>query len=123
MARAIAPRAGAAQVEAGFSRPWLMRQQRLHRGHRSGHVLRSARPTFPALLRYAAAAAGRFVAQHRKATLATVTIDDDWARVIERRTDGDMTSRWRVPIHWRPISRWSSWTWTEYGRTAPVRPS
>ncbi|HEX6790835.1 MAG TPA: DUF3536 domain-containing protein [Candidatus Krumholzibacteria bacterium] len=64
--------------------------------------LRSARPPFPAPLRHAAAAvAGRFVApaDRKRYTSATVTIDDDWVRVTERRTGRRYDYRWRVPVH------------------------
>jgi len=61
--------------------------------------LRSARPTFPAPMRHAAAAvAARHVApaQRKRFTSATVQIDDDWVRVIERRTGRRHDFRWRV---------------------------
>jgi alpha-amylase/alpha-mannosidase (GH57 family) len=61
--------------------------------------LRSARPTFPAPMRHAAAAvAARHVApgDRRRFTSATVEIDDDWVRVIDRRTGRRHDFRWRV---------------------------
>lgn len=61
--------------------------------------LRSARPTFQASVRHAAAAvAARHVApaERRRFTSATVEIDDDWIRVIERRTGRRHDFRWRV---------------------------
>jgi hypothetical protein len=64
--------------------------------------LRSARPTFPAPMRHAAAAvAARFVAptDRKRYTSATVAIDDDWVRVVERRTGRRNDYRWRVTSH------------------------
>jgi alpha-amylase/alpha-mannosidase (GH57 family) len=64
--------------------------------------LRSARPTFPAPMRHAAAAVA---ARHldpdtrRRFTSATVEIDDDWVRVVERRTGRRHDYRWRVLSH------------------------
>lgn len=61
--------------------------------------LRSARPSFPAPLRHAAAAvAARHAApgERRRFTSATVEIDDDWVRVAERRTGRRHDYRWRV---------------------------
>lgn len=61
--------------------------------------LRSARPTFPAPMRHAAAAvAGRHVApaDRRRYTSAAVEIEDDWVRVTERRTGRRHDYRWRV---------------------------
>ncbi len=61
--------------------------------------LRSARPTFPAPMRHAAAAvAGRHVApaDRKRYTSAAVEIDDDWVRVTERRTGRRHDYRWRV---------------------------
>jgi hypothetical protein len=64
--------------------------------------LRSARPAFTAPMRHAAAAvAARFVAptDRKRYTSATVTIDDDWVRVVERRTGRRHDYRWRVTAH------------------------
>lgn len=64
--------------------------------------LRSARPPFTAPMRHAAAGvAGRFVApaDRKRYTSATVQIDDDWVRVVERRTGRRYDYRWRIPIH------------------------
>jgi len=61
--------------------------------------LRDARPTFPAPMRHAAAAvAARRVspAERRRFTSATIEIDDDWVRVMERRTGHRYDYRWRV---------------------------
>jgi hypothetical protein len=61
--------------------------------------LRSARPTFPAPMRHAAAAvAARHVApsERKRFTSATVEIDDDWVRVVDRRTGRRHDFRWRV---------------------------
>jgi len=61
--------------------------------------LRSARPTFPAPMRHAAAAvAARHVAptERKRFTSATVELDDDWVRVAERRTGRRHDFRWRV---------------------------
>jgi hypothetical protein len=64
--------------------------------------LRWARPTFPAAMRHAAAAvAARYVAptERKRYTSATVDIDDDWVRVVERRTGRRYDYRWRVIAH------------------------
>lgn len=64
--------------------------------------LRSARPPFPAPMRHAAAGvAGRFVApgDRKRYTSASVQIDDDWVRVVERRTGRQYDYRWRIPMH------------------------
>jgi hypothetical protein len=64
--------------------------------------LRSARPAFPGAMRHAAAAvAARFAAptDRKRYTSATVTIDDDWVRVVERRTGRRHDYRWRVTAH------------------------
>jgi alpha-amylase/alpha-mannosidase (GH57 family) len=64
--------------------------------------LRSARPAFPAAMRHAAAAvAARFVApmERKRYTSAIVTIDDDWVRMVERRTGRQYDYRWRVTSH------------------------
>ncbi len=61
--------------------------------------LRSARPSFSAPMRHAAAAvAARQVAptERKRFTSATVEVDDDWARVVERRTGRRHDFRWRV---------------------------
>lgn len=61
---------------------------------------REARPKFPAAMRHAAAAVGaRHVAptDRRRFTSATIEIDDDWVRVIERRTGRRHDFRWHVP--------------------------
>jgi hypothetical protein len=61
--------------------------------------LRSARPTFPAPMRHAAAAvAARHVApmERKRFTTATVELDDDWVRVVEKRTGRRNDYRWRV---------------------------
>jgi hypothetical protein len=61
--------------------------------------LRSARPSFPAPMRHAAAAvAARHVAptERKRFTSATVEVDDDWVRVAERRTGRRHDFRWRV---------------------------
>jgi hypothetical protein len=53
-------------------------------------------------MRHAAAAvAGRFAAptDRKRYASATVVIDDDWARVTERRTGRGHDYRWRVPAH------------------------
>jgi alpha-amylase/alpha-mannosidase (GH57 family) len=68
-------------------------------GNGQDAYLRSARPTFPAPMRHAAAAvAGRHVApgDRKRYTSATVEIDDDWVRVTERRTGRRHDYRWRV---------------------------
>ena len=68
-------------------------------GNGQDAYLRSARPTFPAPMRHAAAAvAGRHVApgDRKRYTSATVEIDDDWVRVTERRTGRRYDYRWRV---------------------------
>jgi len=60
---------------------------------------RHARPGLPAAARHAAAAvAARAVApsERRRFTSATVEIDDDWVRVIERRTGRRHDYRWHV---------------------------
>jgi hypothetical protein len=64
--------------------------------------LRSARPAFSAAMRHAAAAvAARFVAPtvRKRYTSAIVTIDDDWVRMVERRTGRQHDYRWRVTAH------------------------
>ena len=64
--------------------------------------LRSARPAFSAPMRHAAAAvAAKFVAptDRKRFTSATVTVDDDWVRVVERRTGRRYDYRWRVTAH------------------------
>ena len=64
--------------------------------------LRSARPAFPAAMRHAAAAvAAKFVApgERKRYTTAAVTIDDDWVRVVEKRTGRRSDYRWRVTTH------------------------
>jgi hypothetical protein len=61
--------------------------------------LRSARPTFSASRRHAAAAvAARHVAptERKRFTTAAVEIDDDWVRVVEKRTGRRHDFRWRV---------------------------
>lgn len=61
--------------------------------------LRSARPTFPAPMRHAAAAvAARYLdpTARKRFTTATVEIDDDWVRVVEKRTGRRHDYRWRV---------------------------
>jgi hypothetical protein len=64
--------------------------------------LRSARPVFPAAMRHAAAAvAARFVSptDRKRYTSAKVEIDDDWVRVVERRTGRRHDYRWRITAH------------------------
>jgi hypothetical protein len=64
--------------------------------------LRSARSAFPAPMRHAAAAvAARKAApsERKRFTSATVEIDDDWVRVMERRTGRRHDYRWRVVSH------------------------
>ncbi|HEX6316544.1 MAG TPA: DUF3536 domain-containing protein, partial [Gemmatimonadaceae bacterium] len=61
--------------------------------------LKYARPVFPAAMRHAAAAvAARYLApdERRRYTSASVTIDDDWVRVNERRTGRRHDYRWRI---------------------------
>jgi hypothetical protein len=61
--------------------------------------LRDARPAFSAPMRHAAAAvAARHVSpsERKRFTSATVEIDDDWVRVVERRTGHRHDYRWRV---------------------------
>jgi len=60
---------------------------------------RSVRPMIPAALRHAAAAvAARAVAptERKRFSSATIEIDDDWVRVVERRTGRRHDFRWKV---------------------------
>jgi hypothetical protein len=60
---------------------------------------RWARPRFPAAMRHAAAAVGAKHAspsERRRFTSATIEIDDDWVRVVERRTGRRHDYRWHV---------------------------
>lgn len=62
---------------------------------------RDAKPRFPSAMRHAAAAVGaRHVApsDRRRFTSATIEIDDDWVRVVERRTGRRHDFRWHVPV-------------------------
>jgi len=61
--------------------------------------LRHARPAFSAPMRHAAAAvAARHVARddRKRFTSATVDVDDDWVRIVERRTGRRHDFRWRI---------------------------
>ena len=103
-ARAIALAGpAAAQAEVAFMET-LAAAQSNDRTAGTGRdiYLRSARPSFSAPMRHAAAAvAARFVAptDRKRYTSATVTIDDDWVRVVERRTGRRHDYRWRVTSH------------------------
>jgi hypothetical protein len=60
---------------------------------------RWARPRFPAATRHAAAAVSAKHAspsERRRFTSATIEIDDDWVRVVERRTGRRHDYRWHV---------------------------
>jgi hypothetical protein len=60
---------------------------------------RSARPRFSAAMRHAAAAVGaRHVSptERRRFTSSTTEIDDDWVRVVDRRTGRRHDFRWHV---------------------------
>ena len=103
-ARAVAlagPPAAAAESSLAGS---LAAARSNERGAGTGRdiYLRAAHTSFPAAMRHAAAAvAARTAApsERRRFTSAAVEIDDDWVRVVERRTGRRHDYRWRVASH------------------------
>jgi hypothetical protein len=93
----------AATAEAAFMETLAMAQSNDRTAGTGQDIyLRSARPAFSAPMRHAAAAvAARFVAptDRKRYTSATVAIDDDWVRVVERRTGRRHDYRWRITAH------------------------
>ena len=103
-ARAIALAGpSAAAAEAAFMETLSMAQSNDRTAGTGRDIyLRSARPVFSAAMRHAAAAvAARFVSptDRKRYTSAKVEIDDDWVRVVERRTGRRHDYRWRVTAH------------------------